>query len=63
MTFTIGLQKEVVLLIAAYLLGVATPLILLRLMTQDNEDTCLLNLVIAAIITTLIVMIVMLLAF
>jgi len=57
---TIGIRQEGMLLLAIYLLGVATPLILLRLITKDHEDTCLLNLVIAAIITLLIVLIAML---
>ncbi len=56
----IGIREEGILLLAAYLLGVATPLILLRLMTKDHEDTCLLNLVIAGIITVLILLIALL---
>lgn len=56
----ISFQQEGILLLAIYLLGVATPLILLRLITKDHEDTCLLNLVIAAIITLLIVLVALL---
>lgn len=53
----ISFKEESILLLTAYLLGVTTPLILLRLMTKDHEDTCLLNLLIAAIITVLIILI------
>ena len=58
----ISFQREGVLLLAVYLLGVATPLVLLRLITKDHEDTCLLNMVIAAIITLLIILIGLLIA-
>jgi hypothetical protein len=59
----ISFKEESILLLAVYLLGVATPLIMLRLMTKDHEDTCLLNLMIAVIITVLIVLITLLIAF
>jgi len=59
----INFKQEGILLLATYFFGVLTPLILLRLITQDHEDTCLLNLMIAAIITTLIVLVALLITF
>ena len=46
--------------LAVYLAGVATPLFVLRSLARDREDSCLLNLLLMAVLATLVGLLILL---
>ena len=55
------LSRSILLIgLAVYLAGVATPLLVLRSLARDREDSCLLNLLLMAVLATLVGLLILL---
>lgn len=57
----IALPTLTALLLIAYLLGVATPIFLMRGLAIDDSDSCFLNLLLASVVVATLILVILIL--